>query len=128
IGIDVIGFERVCPDPAFDQARNGIVRGNVVYNINSYGNPAYGKSHSAGCIYIDGGKDTLIEGNIVYDSDIGIEIASEHKGRATSNIKVRNNLIYNNVMGLAMGGYDTERGYTENCTVTHNILYHNDRL
>ena len=33
IGIDVIGFERTAPDPAVDQARDGVVSGNLVYNI-----------------------------------------------------------------------------------------------
>jgi len=28
IGIDVIGFERTAPDPAVDQARDGVVSGN----------------------------------------------------------------------------------------------------
>ena len=41
IGIDVIGFERTAPDPAVDQARDGVVSGNLVYNITSRGNPAY---------------------------------------------------------------------------------------
>ena len=40
IGIDVIGFERTAPDPAVDQARDGVVSGNLVYNITSRGNPA----------------------------------------------------------------------------------------
>ena len=35
IGIDVIGFERTAPDPAVDQARDGVVSGNLVYNITS---------------------------------------------------------------------------------------------
>ena len=42
IGIDVIGFERTAPDPAVDQARDGTVSNNLVYNITSRGNPAYG--------------------------------------------------------------------------------------
>ena len=42
IGIDVIGFEGTAPDPTVDQARDGIVRGNEVWNVDSYGNPAYG--------------------------------------------------------------------------------------
>jgi hypothetical protein len=38
----VIGFERTAPAPAVDQARDGVVSGNLVYNITSRGNPAYG--------------------------------------------------------------------------------------
>jgi hypothetical protein len=57
IGIDVIGFEGTAPDPTVDQARDGIVRGNTVWNIDSYGNPAYGQDRSADGIYVDGGRD-----------------------------------------------------------------------
>ena len=42
IAIDVIGFEGTAPDPTVDQARDGVVRGNTVWNVDSYGNPAYG--------------------------------------------------------------------------------------
>ncbi|MFC4600690.1 DUF5123 domain-containing protein [Cohnella hongkongensis] len=132
IGIDLIGFEGTAPSPAYDQARNGIVRGNTVYNITSVNNPSYGRtlpndSYGADGIYVDGGKDSLIEGNFSYNNDIGIEIASEHAGRSTSGITVRNNFVYNNnYTGIAMGGYDTERGSTENCVIVGNTLYKND--
>ena len=42
IGIDAIGFEGTSPNSATDQARDGSIVGNTVYNITSYGNPAYG--------------------------------------------------------------------------------------
>jgi hypothetical protein len=126
IGIDVIGFEGKSPDEAYDQARNGIVRGNTVYNINSYGNPAYGQDRSADGIYVDGGRDTLIERNIVHHTNLGIELASEHAGHATSGITVRNNFVYSNTqVGIAIGGYDTERGSTENCVIVNNTFYNN---
>ena len=57
IGIDFIGFEGECPTPALDQARNGVCTDNVVYNITSYGNPAYGKDRSADGLYVDGGRE-----------------------------------------------------------------------
>ncbi|MCF6271372.1 MAG: right-handed parallel beta-helix repeat-containing protein [Melioribacteraceae bacterium] len=129
IGIDFIGFEDTAPNSDYDQARNGIVTNNTIYNISSFGNPAYGDSYSAGGIYVDGGKDIVIERNTISQADIGIEIASEHQGRATSFITVRNNFLFNNRMtGIAMGGYDTERGSTENCTIVNNTLYNNDTL
>ncbi len=75
----------------------------------------------------DGGRDIIVQRNIVTLSDIGIEIASEHSGRATSNVTVRNNIIYNNkIAGIAMGGYDDQRGSTRGCKVINNTLYHND--
>ncbi|CAM3011901.1 right-handed parallel beta-helix repeat-containing protein [Rariglobus hedericola] len=129
IGIDAIGHEDTCPDPAQDAARNGIIRLNTVYGINSYGNPAYGKNHSAGGIYVDGGRDILIEQNTVYDCDIGIELASEHAGESTSGVTVRKNLIHHNrIGGLFMGGYDTKRGRTEDCLIEENTFVENDTL
>ncbi len=127
IGIDVIGFERTAPDPAVDQARDGVVSGNLVYNITSRGNPAYGDEQNSDGIYVDGGTRILIEQNVMHDVDFGIELASEHKDRATSYITARNNLIYHaHTAGVSIGGYAPERGHTEHCTVINNTLYDND--
>ena len=127
IGIDVIGFERTAPDPAVDQARDGVVSGNFVYNITSRGNPAYRNDESSDGIYVDGGTRILIEQNVIHDVDFGIELASEHKDRATSYVTARNNLIYHcHTAGVSIGGYAPERGRTEHCTVVNNTLYEND--
>ncbi len=127
IGIDVIGFERTAPDPAVDQARDGVVSGNLVYNITSRGNPAYRDDESSDGIYVDGGTRILIEQNVIHDVDFGIELASEHKDRATSYITARNNLIYHcHTAGVSIGGYAPERGHTDHCTVVNNTLYDND--
>jgi len=127
IGIDVIGFERTAPDPAVDQARDGVVSGNLVYNITSKGNPAYRNEENSDGIYVDGGTRILIENNVMHDVDFGIELASEHKDRATSYIIARNNLIYHShTAGISIGGYAPERGHTEHCTVVNNTLYDND--
>ncbi|WP_059050232.1 right-handed parallel beta-helix repeat-containing protein [Paenibacillus senegalimassiliensis] len=134
IGIDLIGFEGTAPNSAYDQARNGLVKGNQVYNITSNYNPSYGKtlpnnSNGADGIYVDGGKDSIIEQNYSYNNDIGIEIASEHAGRSTSNITIRSNVVYNNrLTGIAMGGYDDERGSTVNCKIVNNTVYKNDTV
>ena len=127
IGIDIIGFERTAPDPAVDQARDGVVSGNLVYNITSRGNPAYGNEQNSDGIYVDGGTRILIEQNVMHDVDFGIELASEHKDRATSYITARNNLIYHcHTAGVSIGGYAPERGHTDHCTVGNNTLYDND--
>jgi len=127
IGIDVIGFERTAPDPSVDQARDGVVSGNLVYNITSRGNPAYRNDESSDGIYVDGGTRILIEQNVMHDVDFGIELASEHKDRATSYVTARNNLIYHShTAGVSIGGYAPERGHTEHCTVVNNTLYEND--
>ena len=127
IGIDVIGFEQTAPDPAVDQARDGVVSNNLVYNITSRGNPAYRNEENSDGIYVDGGTRILIEQNVMHDVDFGIELASEHKDRATSYIIARNNLIYHShTAGVSIGGYAPERGHTDHCTVVNNTLYDND--
>lgn len=127
IGICFIGYEDTAPTEALDRARNGICRGNIVYNIDSYGNPAYGEDKSADGIYCDGATNIVIEKNIVHHANFGIELASEHKGKSTSNITVRNNIVYNcDNAGLALGGYDKQRGNSVNNIITNNTFYHND--
>ncbi len=125
IGIDFIGFEETAPYN--DQARNGICSGNEVWNISSANNGAYDDICADG-IYVDGGKSIVIERNKVWNCDIGIEVASEHAGRITENITIRNNVIYGckAVAGLAFGGYDEERGGAENIRITNNTLYDNE--
>jgi len=127
IGIDAIGFEGVSPKPATDQARGGEIRGNLVYNITSYGNPDYGNQYASDGIYVDGGTNIVIEQNIVHDTDFGIELASEHYGRTTSNVIARNNVIHDdNASGITIGGYGAARGGTAQCMIVGNTLFRND--
>ena len=127
IGIDAIGFEGTSPQPAYDQARDGLISGNTVYNITSYGNPDYGNQYAADGIYVDGGTNIIIERNTVHNADLNMELASEHSGKLTSYITLRNNLIYDgNSNGISIGGYDSKRGGREHCTIVNNTLYHND--
>ncbi|MGV8040463.1 MAG: right-handed parallel beta-helix repeat-containing protein [Thermoanaerobaculaceae bacterium] len=124
IGIDVIGWEGTAP--ANDQARDGVIRGNHVWGNSAAGNPAY-TDLAAGGIYVDGGRDLLVEGNTVHHNDYGIEVGCENPGRAASGVVVRSNLVHHNtVAGIGFGGYDTDRGVTVGCTFRHNTLYHND--
>jgi NPCBM/NEW2 domain/Right handed beta helix region len=123
IGIDAIGYEGTAPDPSVDSARDGIIRGNVVYDVDSYGNPAYGNDRSADGIYVDGGRDILVEDNVVHDVNIGMEFASEHHGRSTSFVTARNNLVYDaTAIGVAIGGYDRHRGFTESAVIVNNTV------
>lgn len=127
IGIDLIGYEGISNDKKVDFVRNGIIKNNIVYEISSYGNPAYGKDYAAGGIYVDGGKNITIEKNTVYKSDIGIEATSEHAKKYADSIKIINNIIYENFYtGISIGGYDENRGGTINSTISQNILYRND--
>lgn len=134
IGIDVIGFEgtarplgAMCGLDPCDRARDGLITGNTVYNITSYGNPAYGNQYAADGIYVDGGTRVVIERNSIHHADLNVELASEHAGRTTSYVTVRNNLIYaGNANGISIGGYDARRGGTDHCTIVNNTLYGND--
>jgi hypothetical protein len=123
IGIVAIGYEGTAPDPSVDSARDGIIRGNTVYNVDSYGNPAYGTDRSANGIYVDGGRDVLVEGNVVHDVNVGMEFASEHHHRSTSFVTARNNVVYDaTAIGIAIGGYDRHRGFTETSVIVNNTV------
>jgi hypothetical protein len=127
IAFDFIGHERKCLVPELDQARNGLVVGNIAYNIDSRGNPAYGNSACADGFYVDGGRDIIMERNEVYNCNIGIELASEHGNKKTSSIILRNNYIHDNpIIGLAIGGYDAKRGITNDCQILNNTFYNNN--
>jgi len=128
IGIDAIGFEGVSPNSAYDQARNGTITLNTVYNISSNGNPSYPKNcWCANGVYVDGGANILIERNLIHNVDIGIEMASEHSGRNTSNVTARNNLVYfGNSAGVSIGGYANKVGGSDHVTIVNNTLYKND--
>lgn len=129
IGIDFIGHEGICSTPSLDRARDGVCAYNTIYNIDTSTNPAYNGDRGGDGIYVDGGTRIIIEGNRVYNCNIGIEIASEHAGQDTSYVTVRNNIVFkNHIMGIAMGGYDIHRGSTISCNIIGNTLYHNDIL
>ena len=142
IGIDIIGYESdTCPKCSDEEnrARNGIVRNNRSINnstnlaLGSFNNnPWYeGKDGSAGGFYVDGGHHILFEGNYASKNDLGFEFASEHAGKATNDILMVNNYIYNNrEVGISLGGYSqnpTKAGGGEsiNIMVYNNSFYKN---
>ena len=123
IGIDFIGFEGVGPVGS-DQARNGICVNNTVYNISTLTNPTYGGDQNADGIYVDGGANITIERNTVYNCDIGIELASEHNGKNTQDIMVRNNFVSGSYQANIMaGGYAANRGNSVNISIVNNTTY-----
>src|SRR5437879_5627028 len=128
IGIDAIGFEGVSPNPAYDQARNGTITLNTVYNISSSGNPSYPKNcWCSDGIYVDGGTNIVVERNLIHHVDLGIEMASEHSGHTASYITARNNLIYfGNSAGISIGGYANRVGGSDHITIVNNTLFKND--
>lgn len=132
IGIDAIGYEekaegrKKADDPNSDRARNGVIRGNLVYNVSTLKNPAY-KERSAAGIYVDGGTGIVIENNKVHHTDYGIELASEHQNGTTSTITVRNNVIWNAAgAGITLGGSESGNGAAEDLKIVNNTLLWNN--
>ncbi|HYC53722.1 MAG TPA: choice-of-anchor Q domain-containing protein [Candidatus Binatia bacterium] len=117
IAIDFIGGETdIQPNPNL-VAREGVCRGNLVERC--------GSGFSGG-IYIDGGRDILIENNTVTGCDLGIEVGAENNGiNATGNV-VRSNVVYGNrVVGLIFGGYSASVGRANDNYFYNNTLYKN---
>ncbi|MEN6669564.1 right-handed parallel beta-helix repeat-containing protein [Psychrobacter sp. B38] len=126
IGIDVIGFEGTA-DTANDYARRGDIIGNTVTRNSSGSNPAYNGDLSAGGIYVDGGKQVFIQNNTVTGNDIGIEVASEHFQKLTENVWVEGNTITDNrYTGIAVGGYEKQRGGVRQISLINNTVTNND--
>ncbi len=126
IGIDIVGFEGTSRG-SLDQPRLGTIQGNYVSDVDSRGNPAYGRDRSAGGIYVDGGTTITISGNKVERANIGIELASEHAGRTTSNVVVAGNLLINNTMaGIVLGGSGRSNGGSTANSIENNRLVNND--
>ncbi|RMD84325.1 MAG: DUF4215 domain-containing protein [Candidatus Dadabacteria bacterium] len=124
IGIDLIGGETdIQPDPQL-VARTGVVRGNTVIRARA----AYGGGFAAG-IYVDGGRDIVIENNLVRESDLGIEVGAENPGIVATGVVVRNNVVAeNDKAGIVFGGYDASVGRADGNLFQGNTLYHNNRL
>jgi hypothetical protein len=128
IGIDAIGFEGVSPNATYDQARNGTISQNSIYNITSTGNPSYpANCWCADGIYVDGGTNIVVERNLIHNVDLGLEVASEHKNKTSSFVTARSNLIYfGNSAGISIGGYAASVGGTDHVTIVNNTLYKNE--
>jgi hypothetical protein len=122
IGIDFIGGEGRSPNPATDFVRNGVVSGNRVTKATFKG----GGRDAAG-IYVDGAENLVVERNVVWRNDVGIEVNALNPSRVARGILVRDNVIAsNNRVGLSIGGSDPATGSVQGCTVTHNTLVRND--
>jgi hypothetical protein len=119
IGIVAAGFYTESCSNA--QARNGIIKGNVVYNCR-FPNPAINTTASG--IYLDGAKNMIVEQNRVYLCQVGIHIGCETAGQIADNNTVRNNIVYNNEKwGIGMGG---NNGFVENSRLINNTLFYNN--
>lgn len=128
IGIDFIGYEGTAGSGDTDRARNGICANNQVWDITSKNNKTYGGDICADGLYVDGGQNIVMERNLVYNSDIGIEAASEHKNKATDSVTIRNNVVYGckGVAGISFGGSGSTNGVATNIKIYNNTLYDNE--
>jgi len=81
-------------------------------------------------IYVCGGANTIIERNVVYESDRGIGLVSESNIYPTRTTTVRNNLVYNCYRaGIYMGDYlNYTIAGTKNCSILNNTLFQNNRV
>lgn len=123
IGLDNIGFEGVSPNSTYDQARDGWVFQNTIYNISSTTNPVYHNQVGADAYYCDGCTRIIVERNLIHDSDLS-EMASEHSGHTSSYVMFRNNIIYHSLyVGLSIGGYSKNVGGTDHCVIVNNSLW-----
>jgi hypothetical protein len=123
IGLDKIGFEGVSPNVNYDQARDGWVFQNTIYNISSTTNPVYHDQVGADAYYCDGCARVIVERNLIHDSDLS-EMASEHQGHVSSYVIFRNNVIYHALyVGLSIGGYANNVGGTDHCVIVNNTLW-----
>ncbi|PCI71911.1 MAG: hypothetical protein COB38_05035 [Gammaproteobacteria bacterium] len=137
IGIDVIGYESdVCASCTDEQnrARNGLIKGNRSINNSTKlalgaftNNPWYGNDDgSAGGFYVDGGRNIIFDGNYSSQNDLGFEFASEHSGKASDEILMINNYIYNNrEVGLTVGGYAESTNGEGGGNATNIYIYNN---
>lgn len=127
IGFDFIGYEGECSGCGEkDRVRNGLVRNNIAKNNSSVTNPWYAGVGSAGGFYVDGGRYIIFDRNISTGNDIGFEFASEHSGKATEDILMTNNFVFNNrEAGLSVGGYESGGGQSRRINVHNNSFYKN---
>jgi hypothetical protein len=114
-GIDIAGHGAESSDPTNNQARNGVIRGNSIYQmIGEYGT----------AIYVEGARDLIIEKNTISSANNAIVISCETVGETASGISVRNNLIYNNTFsGIAFGGWIETYGTVTDCHIFNNTIH-----
>ncbi|KOP36401.1 hypothetical protein DBB36_15695 [Flavobacterium sp. WLB] len=109
-----------------NQARNGIIASNEVFNCMS------AVANSAG-IYVDGALNCTVQRNEVFNCGVGLSVGAEQNtstgngGLSTGHI-VNNNSVYNNVITGAIFGGVNGSGYTTsvgNTKIFNNTFYKN---
>jgi parallel beta-helix repeat protein len=125
IGIDATGNYRynAATVPANkDQARNGKITNNEVYNCMS------SVANSCG-IYLDGAINCTVEKNKCYNNGVGIGLGGEQNVGSgvtqPSGHKIMNNLIYNNCVTGMFLGTNNATNSIQNTTIYNNTFYKN---
>ncbi|MEX1187802.1 MAG: right-handed parallel beta-helix repeat-containing protein [Bacteroidia bacterium] len=125
IGIDIAGhYSWAFPpegDQNLNQARSGRIRNNEIFNcrrINPGNEPA--------AIYVDGGKDVIIDNNTVYQNGTGISAGCENPDFSAENVTITHNLILSNdKFGTVFGA---NAGVLENSVCRNNTYFNNGIL
>lgn len=125
IGIDIAGHYSWVQDAgapaALNQARNGIVSNNKVYD-----NRRPNNTDSPAGIYADGSKDIIIEKNICFRNGNGLSVGCENSGKSAEQIMVRNNFVFDNDNnGIVFG---SNAGTIESCTLSNNTFLKNGSI
>lgn len=121
IGIDLIGGEGMSADPATDLARNGEVSDNRVTRAK----PIRGADRDAAGIFVDGAQNAVIERNICWADQVGIEVGAVHPVAVAMDDSIRDNIVYSNkLVGVSIGGSDASQGRVRNCVISNNTIYH----
>ncbi|MEO8535381.1 MAG: T9SS type A sorting domain-containing protein, partial [Flavobacterium sp.] len=126
IGIDATGNYLFTGATSNNQARNGVISSNEVFDCMS------AVANSAG-IYLDGALNCTVERNEVYNCGIGIAVGAEvntatGNGGPAMGHNINNNSVYNNVIAGAIFGGSNGSGYTttiSNTTIYNNTFYKN---
>jgi hypothetical protein len=86
-----------------------------------------GGGRDAAGIYVDGARNVVVEHNISWRNDVGIEVNAIHPGVVATAITVRNNFVSsNNRSGISIGGSDAFAGTVQDSRVVNNTLSRND--
>ncbi len=123
IGIVAAGNYTYTNIPAhLNQARNGIIRNNEVFQCMSP------NGLSAG-IYLDGALNCIVERNRVYQNGVGLSIGGEQPllpgAPVVSGHKVYNNLSYNNVVAGIVIGVHNNLHSLQDTHVFNNTFFNN---
>jgi hypothetical protein len=127
IGIVVAGHYswavNIGVNPSLNQARNGTITQCVTYN-----NRRFSNLYAPAGIYSDGAKDINIFGNKSYQNGNGFSVGCENPGFVSRNIKVYNNLIYDNDNQGIYWGSNAAGSLIKQCTLKNNTFFYNGNL